>query len=254
MLKLTRHDHDILEIQLARPPVNALNLEMLQALRAAIDDAVRDGARGIMLSGAPGMFSAGVDVPSLIGVDRAGVRAYWHAFFSACATLARSPVPVVAAITGHSPAGGAVLSLFCDYRVMAEGPYRIGLNEVQVGLAVPESIQLALRRVVGAYRAERLLVSGTMVDAGQALACGFVDELTGIDQVTTRALHWLGELLALPSHAMLSTRQVARADLADAYADVEALSLDAMVDSFFHPQTQATLQALVDKLKNKAGK
>ena len=203
MLKLTRHDHDIHEIQLARPPVNALNLEMLQALRAAIDDAVRDGARGIVLSGAPGMFSAGVDVPSLIGVDRAGVRAYWHGFFSACATLARSPVPVVAAITGHSPAGGAVLSLFCDYRVMAEGPYRIGLNEVQVGLAVPESIQLALRRVVGAYRAERLLVSGTMVDAGQALACGFVDELTGIDQVTTRALHWLGELLALPSrHAV----------------------------------------------------
>jgi len=254
MLKLTRHDHDIHEIQLARPPVNALNLEMLQALRAAIDDAVRDGARGIVLSGAPGMFSAGVDVPSLIGVDRAGVRAYWHGFFSACATLARSPVPVVAAITGHSPAGGAVLSLFCDYRVMAEGPYRIGLNEVQVGLAVPESIQLALRRVVGAYRAERLLVSGTMVDAGQALACGFVDELTGIDQVTTRALHWLGELLALPSHAMLSTRQVARADLADAYADVEALSLDAMVDGFFHPQTQATLQALVERLKSKSVK
>jgi 3,2-trans-enoyl-CoA isomerase len=158
---------------------------------------------------------------------------------------------MVAAITGHSPAGGAVLALFCDYRVMAEGPYRIGLNEVQVGLIVPEAIQLALRRVVGAYRAERLLVSGSMIDASAALACGFVDELTGVDQVTTRALNWLNDLIALPAHAMLATRQLARADLAGAYADMEALALDDFADAFFHPKTQATLQQLVARLKAK---
>jgi len=144
-----------------------------------------------------------------------------------------------------------VLALFCDYRVMAEGPFRIGLNEVQVGLIVPDCIQLALRRVVGAYRAERLLVSGSMIDSAAALACGFVDELTGVEQVTTRTLHWLGELLALPSHAMLSTRALARADLATAFADPDALPLDDFVEAFFHPQTQAVLQALVARLKSK---
>ena len=251
MLNITNHDNGIREIQLARPPVNALNLELLRALHAAVDDAVQGGVRGIVLSGAQGLFSAGVDVPALLGRDRAGVREYWREFFALCATLARAPIPLVAAITGHSPAGGAVLALFCDYRVMAEGPYRIGLNEVQVGLVVPEAIQLALRRVVGTYRAERLLVAGAMIEAGEALACGFVDELTGVDQVSTRALHWLGELLALPSHAMLATRALARADLADAYADVDALPLDAFVDGFFHPQTQAVLQGLVDRLRKK---
>jgi enoyl-CoA hydratase/carnithine racemase len=160
-------------------------------------------------------------------------------------------VPVVAAITGHSPAGGAVLALFCDYRVMAEGPFKIGLNEVQVGLSVPDCIQLALRRVVGAYRAERLLVAGSMIEASEALACGMVDELTGMEQVTTRALHWLGELLKLPSHAMLATRALARADLIDAYADIDALPLDDFVDGFFHPQTQSVLQGLVARLKKK---
>lgn len=250
MLNLTTHD-DIREIQLARPPVNALNIEMLRALRAAIDDSVREGARGMVLSGAQGLFSAGVDVPALLQRDRAGVLEYWREFFALCATLARAPIPMVAAITGHSPAGGAVLALFCDYRVMAEGPFRIGLNEVQVGLIVPEAIQLALRRVVGTYRAERLLVSGAMIDSAEALACGFVDELTGVDQVSTRALHWLGELLALPSHAMLATRKLARADLAAAYADTEALPLEDFVDAFFHPQTQAVLQQLVAKLKEK---
>ena len=254
MLNLITHDHAIRELRLARPPVNALNLELLQALRKAIDDSVRDDVRGIVLSGAPGLFSAGVDVPALLQRDRAGVREYWREFFALCGTLARAPIPLVAAITGHSPAGGAVLALFCDYRVMAEGPYRIGLNEVQVGLIVPESIQLALRRVVGTYRAERLLVAGAMIEAGEALACGFVDELTGVDQVSTRALHWLGELLALPSHAMLATRKLARADLAAAYADLDALPLDDFVEEFFHPQTQAVLQQLVARLKSKSEK
>ncbi len=251
MLIQTQHDNGIRQIQLARPPVNALNLELLQSLRSAIDDSVRDGTRGIVLSGAQGLFSAGVDVPALLALDRAGVREYWREFFALCGALACAPIPLVAAITGHSPAGGAVLALFCDYRVMAEGPYRIGLNEVQVGLMVPESIQLALRRVVGTYRAERLLVSGAMIQAAEAQACGFVDELTGVDQVAKRALHWLGELLALPPHAMLATRTLARADLAAAYADLDALPLDDFVDAFFHPQTQAVLHALVARLKNK---
>jgi Delta3-Delta2-enoyl-CoA isomerase len=251
MLNITSHDNGIREIRLARPPVNALNLELLRALRSAIDESVRDDVRGIVLSGAPGLFSAGVDVPALLMRDRAGVREYWGELFALCGTLARAPIPLVAAITGHSPAGGAVLALFCDYRVMAEGPYRIGLNEVQVGLIVPEAIQLALRRVVGAYRAERLLVSGAMIEAADALACGFVDELTGVDLVTTRALHWLGGLLTLPAHAMLATRTLARADLAAAYADLDALPLDDFTDAFFHPQTQAVLQQLVARLKEK---
>ncbi|RDS86592.1 enoyl-CoA hydratase/isomerase family protein [Dyella psychrodurans] len=250
MLNLVKHDAAA-EIQLARPPVNALNLDLLRALQGALADAVRDGARGIVLSGTPGMFSAGVDVPELLTKDRADVREFWREFFVTCAALAHSPVPVVAAITGHSPAGGAVLSLFCDYRVMAHGAYRIGLNEVQVGLVAPDCIQMALRRIVGAYRAERLLVAGSLIDAEQALACGFVDELAAVDQVVTRALHWLNETLALPAHSMLATRQIARADLMSTYANVDALPIDTFVDAFFHADTQATLRQLVARLKKK---
>ena len=210
MLNVITHDA-ITEINMARPPVNALNIDLLRAIRHAVDDAAKAGARGLVLSGAQGMFCAGVDVPALQGRDREGVRDFWREFFHTASKLALSPVPVVAAITGHSPAGGAVLSLFCDYRVMAEGPFRIGLNEVQVGLVVPECIQFAMRRIVGAYRAERLMVAGAMVESSEALACGLVDELTDVDHVTTRAIHWLQGLLALPSNAMLTTRSIARA-------------------------------------------
>jgi enoyl-CoA hydratase/carnithine racemase len=250
MLDIIPHD-DIIEIRLARPPVNALDQALLEALHAAVTRAPEDGARGIVLSGTPGMFSAGVDVPALLARDRAGVHAFWRAFFRTCAALACSPVPVVAAITGHSPAGGAVLALLCDYRVMADGPYRIGLNEVQVGLVVPDCIQFVLRRLLGAHRAERLLVAGKMIEAGEALSCGFVDELTGVDEVVVRASHWLRELLALPPHAMQATRRLARADLLELWRDPDALPLDAFVDAFFHAETQAVLAQLVARLKNR---
>lgn len=250
MLNLITHDA-IIEINLARPPVNALNVDLLRALRDAVDNAVASGARGIVLSGQPGMFSAGVDVPALLGRDREGVRDFWREFFQTASTLAMSPIPIVAAITGHSPAGGAVLSLFCDYRVMAEGPFKIGLNEVQVGLVVPESIQLALRRVVGSYRAERLMVAGAMVDSTQALAIGLVDELTNVEQVVTRSVVWMQAMLALPSNAMLKTRAIARADLTAIWARPEELPIDGFLDAYFHPETQAVLEKLVARLKKK---
>jgi enoyl-CoA hydratase/carnithine racemase len=246
------HDHDgVRELRLNRPPVNALDPTLVKHLREAVERAPADGVQGLLLSGSQGMFSAGLDVPALLELDRDGMRAFWREFFNLCATLAHSPIPVVAAVTGHSPAGGAVLALFCDYRVMAHGPFRIGLNEVQVGLIVPDCIQLALRRTVGAYRAERLLVSGAMLTSDEALECGFVDELAGVEEVTTRALHWMHELLALPNAAMRKTRALARADLAAAFADLDALPVEDFLDGWFSDETQAVLKALVAKLKGK---
>ena len=83
-----------------------------------------DGCRAIVLSGRPGMFTAGLDVPELLQLDRAQMLEAWKVFFGAQARLAAAPLPVAAAITGHSPAGGAVLALYCDYRVMADRPYQ----------------------------------------------------------------------------------------------------------------------------------
>lgn len=250
MLERITHG-DILEIRLARPPVNALNPELLEALRDAIAAAPGEGAHALVISGGPSVFSAGLDVPRLLAMERAELESAWRAFFGVLEALARSPLPSVAAIAGHSPAGGAVMSLFCDYRVMARGPYRIGLNEVQVGLIVPECIQYALRRLVGPCRAERLMVAGAMVDAEQAHAIGLVDELVDVDHVTTRALAWLQELLALPRKAMRTTRTIARTDLVEAIADPTRLDLPRFLDEWFSDETQAVLQALVAKLKSR---
>ena len=237
------------ELRLARPPVNALDPGLCRAIADAIGMAVRDDVRGLVLSGGPKVFSAGLDVPYLVslGQDRAALRATWDAFFDAARALAGAPMPVAAAMAGHAPAGGCVLALCCDYRVMASGPFTIGLNETQVGLIAPDGIQHLLRRVVGAHRAERLLVSGTLVPADAALAMGLVDELVDIDHVATRARVWLEHLLLLPRQPMLATRRMARADMVAALQP-ERIELDRFIEAWYSDDTQGALNALMAKL------
>ncbi|MBP7366588.1 MAG: enoyl-CoA hydratase/isomerase family protein [Pseudoxanthomonas sp.] len=248
-------DHGrIRELRLARPPVNALDPALCRALITTLDAAVADGVDAVVLSGAPGIFSAGLDVPHLmaLGQDRQALHAGWGAFFGAARSLAALRIPVVAALTGHAPAGGCVLSLCCDYRVMARSPnpvkpFMIGMNETQVGLAVPEGAQQLMRRVIGPYRAERLLVSGSMVAADEALRIGLVDTVVEVDQVVPHALEWLSTLLALPRAPMLLTRSLARADLVRAL-EPQNLDLERFVEGWYDADTQAGLRALLARL------
>ena len=172
-------DGGIVEIKLARAPVNALDPALCTQLRQALRAAVDSGARGIVLSGGEKVFSAGLDVPHLLslGEDREALKAAWQSFFDTALALAESPVPVAVAMAGHAPAGGCVLALCCDYRVMAEGAFKIGLNEVQVGLCPGPVIYAVLRRMVGPRHADQLISSGLLLSPAQALEVGLVDRV-----------------------------------------------------------------------------
>ena len=251
MIDIQNHDNAIRELRLARPPVNALNPEMVETLLEAVRSAQTDGTRALVLSGSPGLFSAGLDVPELLKLDREGMVRFWRGLFGLLEALARSPIPVATAITGHSPAGGTVLALFTDYRIQAEGNFKLGLNEVQVGLVVPPVIHQALVRLIGAYRAERHLVAGQMIAVNRALEIGLIDEIQRADQVVSSAVEWCRTHLALPQHAMLATRTLCRADLGALFDDPKALDADGFADFWFHDETQATLKGMVEKLGKK---
>jgi 3,2-trans-enoyl-CoA isomerase len=247
-------DHGpVRELRLSRPPANALSPELIAALRAGIEGAPGAGVRALVLSGAPGMFSAGLDVPLLIDCDRPAIAAAWADFYGLMRALATSPIPVVAAITGHSPAGGAVIAIFCDSRVMAEGELKIGLNEVQVGIPVPPVIFQALRRLVGARAAERLCVSAALIPAAEALRLGLVDELVPAERVVERALEISNALLALPPIALATTRRLARADLAALFADGSEAELGVLVEQWFSAETQGAMRALLERLAKRKG-
>ncbi len=249
MIEIHDHASDIRELRLARPPVNALDPGLIAALREAVGQAPAQGAQALLISGRSGMFSAGLDIPALLAMDAAALARCFEDFFGLAAMLAQSPIPVAAAVTGHSPAGGAVIALFCDWRVMARGAYRIGFNEVQVGLTAPALIRTALARLLGAHRAERLLVEGRMVEAEEALRLGLVDELADVDQVPLRARLWLEGLLALPRQAMRETRALARADLVAATRR-EHWPLAQFAAVWQREEAQSTLRALVARLQS----
>jgi len=232
-----------------RPPANALNRELVEHLLAALESTRMDGAHAIILTGRPGMFSGGLDVPELLGQDRRQVEAFWSLFFSLNRQLAGSPVPVIAAISGHAPAGGAVLTLQCDWRIGVTGNFRIGLNEVQVGLPVPSTILLSLEQLVGSRVARRLATRGELLLMDAAAAIGLVDELVAPDALLGTALERAKELLALPPVAMNTTRLAAKARLIEAMSSSGDTA--AATAWWFSAETQAEMRKLVARLAKK---
>lgn len=246
-------DHGwVRELRLNRPPVNALTTELLSALRRAMEQAVGDGARALVISGSPGMFTAGLDVRLLIGLDAAGIGLLWRELYGVMKALATSPIPIAAALTGHAPAGGTVIALFCDWRVAPEGDFKMGLTEVQVGIPLPPVIMQALRRQVGARQAERLSVGGPVVTSEEALRAGLVDELAPPDQVVSRAVAWCQTLVSVPPEAMKATRQRARADLTSLFAHDPEEELRTVTKAWWSAETQNTLKAVVERMAKKA--
>ena len=201
----------IRELKLARPPVNALHGELLGSLLAALQRAGKEAA-AVVMTGQPGLFSAGLDVRGMLQLDREAITAFFIELWRLQYALASCPIPVIFGLTGHSPAGGTVLAIYGDYRVMALGDFRLGLNEVQVGLIPGPPIHGAFARLVGGHAAQ-LLTRGVLVDPATALRVGLVDELCDASQVQARALEVAREFCALPREPMLKTRKLVRADL-----------------------------------------
>jgi len=253
MLEIIDHGR-IREIRLSRPPANALNGVLFNALDIALGEAA-ESASAVVVSGLPGMFSAGLDVPELLQLERQSFFEVLLSFMKTNKTIATMPVPTAFALTGHAPAGGMVMAIFGDYRVMVDGRFKAGLNEVQVGLLVPSIVHKALVRLLGAHRAERILVSGELMEAGKAAEIGLVDELAeSPEAAVSRAIQWCEQHLALPAHAMNKMRTVARADIHTLFeADLES-EAEAFTEMWFRDDTRKILTAMVEKLKNRQAK
>jgi Delta3-Delta2-enoyl-CoA isomerase len=250
MLDVSDHPDGIRELRFARPPVNALNTELLRSLIGAVKAAATQPA--VLVTGQAGMFSAGLDVRGMLELDRDGVGALFVELWRAQHAIAHSAVPVVFGLTGHSPAGGTVLAIHGDYRVMAQGDFRLGLNEVQVGLLPGPPIHGAFRRLVGGHAAQ-LLTRGALVDPATALRVGLVDELCDASQVAARALEVARELCALPRDPMLRTRALARRDLHELFGNpghalMKEREFASMgVELWFVPATQERLRRMFVK-------
>lgn len=212
-IKISKHD-DRATLQLSRGRSNPINKAMCADLREAFDDLAGDDAvRGVVLRGSDGFFSAGLDVIELYDYDPSTMESFFEEFHSLLRDFVAFPKPIIAAITGHSPAGGCVLALPCDYRVMAEGKYRIGLNEVAVHIVPPASLYPLMAFWIGNGRAYDAMVNGKLFDVAEAKRIGLIDEFCPLENVVERASSKLDEMLKLDDRIWRDTKALLRAPL-----------------------------------------
>lgn len=204
-----RLDGRIATIRMDDGKVNAFSIEMLQAIHAAFDQAERDGAV-VVLTGREGYFSAGFDLKVFAAGGEQVVE-----MLRLGATLAERVLsfatPVLTACSGHAIAAGSFLPLAADMRIGAEGPFRIGLNEVKIGLTVPWfAIELARQRLAPAHF-DRSVVSAAMHSPEGAIVAGFLDRIVPAEDLEATSLQAAGELAELDPAAHNATKLRARA-------------------------------------------
>jgi enoyl-CoA hydratase len=202
-------DGTVATIALDDGKANALSPAMQASVNGALDRAETDAAV-VILAGRPGVFSGGFDL-RLLGEGGEDAVAMLRGGFELAHRLLSFPRPVVVACTGHAVAMGSFLLLSADYRVGADGPFRIVANEVAIGLTMPHSALAILRwRLVPAYFDRAVLLSETF-DPRSAVAAGFLDRVVDPDEVLSVAGETAAAAAKLDARAHGATKQRARA-------------------------------------------
>jgi 3,2-trans-enoyl-CoA isomerase len=244
--------NDLRTIQMDRGSFNPINLEFILEFNQIIQQSQQDeNVKGVLLTGKDHFFSVGLDLIELYDYNEAQFLNFWDAFITMIHALVSFDKPLVAAITGHAPAGGCVLSLCADYRVMAEGKYKIGLNEIPVGIIVPPSIVALYSFWLGQGKATQFLLEGKLHTVEEAHKIGLVDEVTSLELVNEKALAKLKQYTGFNAMAWRATKRNCRNELIKAVIPQRDLHFENALKQWWKPEVRAALKAYIDSFKTK---
>jgi enoyl-CoA hydratase len=182
-----RSDHDVVVLELQREERrNALNLELCQEIHAAVDAAMEDGTRSIVVTGQGSVFCSGADLGGVYGPE------FLEALYGMLHHLTRVPVPVIAAVNGPAIGAGTQLAMACDLRV-ADETARFAVPTAKNGMAVDAWTIRTLTQLAGTGPARRLMLAAEALDRDEALACGLADRAGTVDDAIT----WAHEIATL---------------------------------------------------------
>ncbi|MEV7086180.1 enoyl-CoA hydratase/isomerase family protein [Streptomyces sp. NPDC093085] len=206
-IRLDPEDGPVVTLRLDHPPLNAFDSAQRAELAAAVRLlADRRSVRAVVLYGGERLFAAGADIKALAAMDPEEVRAWNRALQRTFDEVARLPMPVVAAVTGHALGGGMELALCADHRVAAEDAV-LGQPEVLLGIMPGSGGTQRLARLIGPARAKDLLMTGRGVGATEALRIGLVDEVVAPGSAHTAALAYARRLAAGPPAALEAIKE-----------------------------------------------
>lgn len=236
----------VAEVRLNRPKVNAINEPVVQELATCFEDlAVDESARSIILTGEGSFFSFGFDVPELYGYEKRDFTEFMFGFSDLLTRLFLFPKPVLGALNGHSVAGGCILALACDYRLMVAEKARISLNELTFGSTLFSSAVEMLRFLVGSKNASRILYSGRMYSAEEALGVGLIDKAVPREEMLGVARSIAGEHAGKDLLAFKGIKHLLRNRVAECIRDNEKDSILAFVDTWYSEGARDSLRKIV---------
>jgi enoyl-CoA hydratase/carnithine racemase len=199
-------DQHVATIRLDRPPMNALNEQVQEELRAAAHEAATSSdVEAVVVYGGEKVFAAGADIKEMAGMSYVEMAARASALSSAFDAVARIPKPVVAAVTGFALGGGCELALACDWRVVAEDA-KLGQPEIKLGIIPGAGGTQRLPRLIGPARAKDLIFSGRMVDAQEALRIGLADKVVPAADVYAEAVKMARAYVGGPAQALRAAK------------------------------------------------
>jgi enoyl-CoA hydratase len=188
--------------------VNVFSIPMLRALHEALDQAEQDGTV-VLLTGRPGYFSAGFDLKVFSETPEDTTT-----LLALGATLAERilsfPTPVAVACSGHAFPAGAFLLMAADTRVGADGPFKLGLNEVRIGLSLPWFAIILARHRMTPAAFDHAVVTGEMLDPEGARVAGLLDRVVPVDELAEAGRAAAEDLTAIDVRAHKTTKLRAR--------------------------------------------
>lgn len=243
-------------ITMNRPKVNAINFQMVNEIRSTFKSMQEDDSvHGVILNGRPGVFSAGLDLIELYDYDEAKIRDFFIAFGSMYIELAKFSKPFICAITGHSPAGGTVIAIAADYRVMAEGEkYGIGLNEVAVNVQISTNLIEAYSFWLGKSLAYRYVLEGKLLNNEEALKANLVDEVVSIEDVLPKAERRMKHYLQADRNIWLNTKIKLRSEWLEKLNEQSEEELNEALTVWWSPEVRMKMQMFKAMLAAKKGK
>lgn len=242
-------------VTLNRPPVNSLNLELLTEFSATLDDLQNNKSRGMILtSSSNSVFSAGLDIMEMYKPKQERMKEFWSTLQDVWFKLYGSPFPTVAVINGHSPAGGCLLAMCCEYRVMLPN-FTIGLNETQLGIVAPTWFQATMRNTLSRRESELALTLGTLFSTEEALKVGLIDEVAASkEEGLAKAVSFLDRFKKISPQARSMTKQALRSKDIMELEDNRTQDVELFVFAVTQPKVQKGLEVYLEGLKKKAAK
>lgn len=235
----------IATVTMSRGKVNAINPEFVSELQEILNQLEYDDRVGaVVLAGNGKFFSFGLDIPEVYDYTPEAMTRFIQSFCDLYYRMFLFPKPVIGMLNGHAMAGGCILALVCDRRIMTEGRGKVALNEVTFGASLFAGAVGMLRYACGNRNAEKVLLTGAMFGPEESLQLGLVDEISPEASVVARAREVAADLSRHVGAHFASLKRLARQPVADGWRLRESVTIREWIDIWYSPETRAKAKSI----------